>query len=238
VLATVLLVEADRDAGALLASQLVADGYRAELARSAEHARLLARTGAPDVLVVGGLGPPRASLDLLEEVRAAATGSAWWSRVPAIVLGDGNHELALLRSFEAGADDFIAPPVRYIELRLRLRALLARGAAERPDQPRIAVGALAVDLRTRTATVGAHRVDLRRREFDLLAHLARDPRRVFSRAELLAAVWGYRAAASPRTLDSHASRLRRKLAAAAVAQPQAAAVRWVVGVRAVGYRLI
>ena len=74
-------------------------------------------------------------------------------------------------------------------------------------------------------------VRLRRLEFELLIHLAREPTRVFARDQLLRAVWGYRCAASTRTVDSHASRLRRKL-------DVEGSRRWVVNVRGVGYRLL
>ena len=73
-------------------------------------------------------------------------------------------------------------------------------------------------------------VDLRRLEFELLVHLAGDPERVFSKQELLRAVWGYRSSGSTRTVDSHASRLRRKLRGATGG-------RWVINVWGVGYRL-
>jgi DNA-binding response OmpR family regulator len=210
-----------------------------ELARSAEHARILARTGAPDALLLGGLGGPRAPLALLEEVRFSDSGLGWWPRMPAIVLGSGRHGLELVRSFEAGADDFLARPARYIELRLRLRALLLRGAARRPERRRLAVGPLAVDMRARAVTLGDRHVPLCRLEFDLLAHLAREPERVFARPELLAAVWGYRAAVPTRTVDSHASRLRIKLAGGAACPGRSVpATRWVFAVRGVGYRLI
>src|SRR5689334_16600721 len=93
--ATILVVEADRAAGARLAERLIADGYRVELAGSAEHARMLARIAAPDALLLGDLGAPRTALALLEEVRSAPPGSPWASAVPAIVLGAGRHELEL-----------------------------------------------------------------------------------------------------------------------------------------------
>jgi DNA-binding response OmpR family regulator len=74
-------------------------------------------------------------------------------------------------------------------------------------------------------------VDLRRQEFHLLVHLAREPERVFGKDELLRAVWGYRSSGSTRTLDSHASRLRRKLDVDGTR-------RWVINVWGVGYRLM
>lgn len=113
-----------------------------------------------------------------------------------------------------------------------------RNEADRGEPRLITVGALRVDLRARAVTLAGHSVELRRREFDLLAHLAAEPRRVFGRRELLAGVWGYHTVVSTRTLDSHASRLRIKLAAGAPATRSGIPARWVVAVRGVGYRLI
>jgi DNA-binding response OmpR family regulator len=94
----------------------------------------------------------------------------------------------------------------------------------------IEVGPLSVDRRAHAVSLHGRPVELRRLEFDLLLRLAREPDRVFAKRELLDEVWGYLASGSTRTVDSHASRLRRKLAA--VAQE-----RWVVNVWGVGYRL-
>jgi DNA-binding response OmpR family regulator len=95
---------------------------------------------------------------------------------------------------------------------------------------RLAYLGLSVDTRSRTASYDGSALELRRFEFDLLAHLAQEPTRVFTRAELLRDVWGFKTEGSTRTLDSHASRVRRALA-------RAGAVAWVRGVRGVGYRL-
>ena len=90
---------------------------------------------------------------------------------------------------------------------------------------------LAIDLHAHAATLHGRPLRLRRLEYELLVHLAREPQRVFAKAELLCAVWGYPMPVSTRTLDSHSSRLRRKLRAEGDE-------RWVVNVRGVGYRLI
>ena len=119
----------------------------------------------------------------------------------------------------------------YIELRARLRAVLRRSSAVPTLEPLIEVGPLVIDTRAHIVTVDGTDVHLRRMEFELLVHLAREPERVFAKTELLRAVWGYRSSGSTRTLDSHASRLRRKLAMDGTR-------RWVISVWGIGYRLI
>jgi len=113
---------------------------------------------------------------------------------------------------------------------VRLAATLRRADRAAGSETRLEVGALVVDLCTRVAQLDGRAVVLRRMEFELLAHLAREPDRVFSREELLRAVWGYRGSCSSRTLDSHASRLRRKLTG--LGSPS-----WVINLRGIGYRL-
>lgn len=92
------------------------------------------------------------------------------------------------------------------------------------------VGPLTIDTAAYAASLHDTRLDLRHMEYNLLVHLASDPRRVFCKQESLRAVWGYPVVCSTRTLDSHASRLRRKLAAGGE--------RWIINRRGVGYRLV
>jgi len=227
----ILLVESDRELGHALVEQLGADGFRVQLARTAEHARVLAGASAPRLAVLGSLPSPRGPFELLEEIRASPRRApAPWDRaLPVIVLDPRAGALGLLRAFDAGADDVVAGPPRYLELRARMRALLRRVESAAGRQAPLQVGALAIDTRTHTVSLDGRPVALRRMEFELLAHLAGDPQRVFTKDELLRSVWGYRSGGSTRTLDSHASRLRRKLGARDAS--------WVVNVRGVGYRL-
>jgi DNA-binding response OmpR family regulator len=229
-----LLVDGDPELGPAIVEQLIADGYRAELARTAEHARVRARAGAPSLVVLGDLDldPPRGALELLEEIRKGhRADTPWEPDTPVIVIGSRARKLDMLRAFELGADDYLARPAEYLELRARLRAVLRRAGSTGRDRRAFRVGALAIDTGARSVTLDGQAVDLRRQEFELLVHLACEPRRVFRKDELLRALWGYRSSGTTRTLDSHASRLRRKL-------DLDGSRRWVVNVWGVGYRLI
>jgi DNA-binding response OmpR family regulator len=228
----ILVVEADRQLGQAMAEQLIADGYSVELARTIQHARILAGASAPRLAVLGCLDSPRGALALLQEIRHPDDSGTPWDRgLPAIVIGLHARELDMLRAFEAGADDYVVRTCSsYLELRARLRAVLRRTANTPAHDQLLEIGPLAIDTEARTVTVGARHVELRRMEFELLVHLAREPDRVIAKDELLRVVWGYRSGGSTRTVDSHASRLRRKLAPD---EPS----RWVVSVWGVGYRL-
>lgn len=156
----------------------------------------------------------------------------WRGQAPVIVLGPAEAEPGeRVRAFRRGCDDYLTPPFHYDELVERMRAVLRRSGGV-PRAP-LAVGPLTIDRRARVVTVGDARVDLSQKEYELLLHLASDPERVFTKEELLRDVWGFRTRSRTRTLDAHASRLRRKLRAA---DPPVELVdnEWGVGYRLLG----
>lgn len=225
----ILIVEADADFGRALVEQLAADGHPADLARTAQYAETLAGASPPRLVVLGELDSPRGTLDLLETIRGHHA-EAWPQNLPVIVLSSRTTEPDMLRAFEAGADDFISRPARYLELRARVRALLRRAASSTQQTGPLQIGALTIDTAAHAVSLAGKHLELRRQEYELLLFLASDPRRVFHKHELLKGVWGYRSTGATRTVDSHASRLRRKL--------DAAGGRWVINEWGVGYRLI
>jgi DNA-binding response OmpR family regulator len=232
---TILVVESDESIGCELVEQLRADGYPAVHALCEEHARVLARAGPIRAIVLGTLDTPRGALYLLEEIRhrrrrQSSAAQTWDEDVPAILLSPPATQLDLLRAFEVGADDFIAHPPTYLELRARLRAVLRRAESAKYGRL-LRVGAIEIDTGSHHVRFAGAAVELCRLEYELLVHLARNPTTVCSKQELLRVIWGQCSKSGTRTVDSHASRLRRKLDAAG-------AHGLVVNVWGVGYRLI
>ena len=226
--ASVLVVDADDDRRRFLVANLTDDGYHVAGASSLVHARTLLMNAPRALLVLGPLEQPGQALALLAELRAVHSVIPVDPALAVLCLGPGRDELAELRALRAGADDWAPLPVRYHVLLERVKALLRR---MKPRPGRIRIGSLQLDPTTRSVYVGAQPVELSNYEFSLLAQLASDPTRVWSKQELLRDVWGFRAAARTRTLDSHACRLRAKLA-------EAGGERYVVNVWGVGYRLL
>jgi DNA-binding response OmpR family regulator len=154
-----------------------------------------------------------------------------WNRdVPVIIVSDRGEPIDRLRGFARGCDDYVVRPFLYEELLARMRAVLRRACGpSRPD--RLVVGELEIDRPSRTVRVGGRPVMLSAKEYELLIALASEPQRVFRKEELLRDVWGFRSLGRTRTLDSHASRLRRKLNTSGEGA-------YVLNVWGVGYRLV
>jgi DNA-binding response OmpR family regulator len=227
---TVLLVEDDPLVRGFLADNLIADGFAVVSAESLEEGLRRLELSPPDVAVVDVGLPDGSGLELLARVRAAAgAGTRVDPALPVLVLSGRGAELDRVRGFDRGADDYVVKPFSYPELRRRVEALLRR-TVDRVPSGLLRVGDLEIDPVSRDVRVAGERAVLSQKEFALLLALATQPTRVFTKEELLRDVWGYRSLGRTRTLDSHACRLRTKLAAAGGA--------YVVNVWGVGYRLV
>jgi DNA-binding response OmpR family regulator len=228
--ATILVVEDDAATRTFLADNLTADGYELLVAENAQHGLRLLETEFPDLALVD-LGLPDASgYELLRRVREAdGVVSRIDPATPLVLLTGRDGEIDRIRGFERGADDYICKPFSYPELRGRVAALLRR-AGQLRGGGRLRIGDLEVDPAARIARLRGAPVALSQKEFALLRTLATEPVRVFTKDELLRQIWGFRHMGTTRTLDSHACRLRRKLAVHGD--------RFVVNVWGVGYRLV
>jgi DNA-binding response OmpR family regulator len=228
----VLVVEDDAATAGFLADNLRADGYRVFCCSEAGEALRAVESRQPDLMLLDlGLGAG-SGLEVLDRVRSAdAAASRIDADLPVIVLTGRSGEVDRVRGFARGADDYLCKPFSYPELVARVEAVLRRSVSRR-QRGVLRVGDLTVDPSSRVARVGGVEVGLSAKEFALLHALAVDPRRVVTKVELLRDVWGYASVGVSRTVDAHACRLRKKLAATG------GGGRWVVNVRGVGYRLL
>ena len=201
------LLVADAAADSQLTRHLTVDGFRLV---SDERTQ-------PDLALVDDVA-------IVEELRARH------GDVPVIVLGNPDSDAVdRVRALERGCDDFLARPFAYEELLARIRAVLRRVAPSGHEL--LVAGPIRADLATRCVTVNGRVVSLAGKEYELLLKLISDPERVFTKEQLLRDVWDFRSLGRTRTLDSHASRLRRKLQCYGAGP-------FVINVWGVGYRLL
>jgi DNA-binding response OmpR family regulator len=193
-----LLAEPEPATRGFLERHLRQDGFEVVEALDSDALELL-ELARPDLVL--------AADSLAAELRRRAT------NVPIIVIGRPDSDpIDRVRAFDVGCDDYVDRPFHYEELLARIRAVLRRVAPSAAE--RMEVGELVIDRAARRVTVGRIPVPLAAKEYELLVKLAAEPSRVFTKEQLLREVWGFRSLGRTRTLDSHASRLRRKLAAA------------------------
>ena len=228
-LATIVVCEDDPITRDLLCENLEADRFDAIAAGTAEEALRFCRYGTPDALLLD-IGLPDASgLDVIREIRGAEGPAAPFDpALPILALSGRGSDGDRVRGLREGADDYVVKPFFYDEVHERIRKLLARRAGAHGGPLRI--GLLSIDPATREVRVGEREVELANKEFELLRMLSSEPQRVFTKDELLRDVWGFETPGRTRTLDSHASRLRRKL------DPERG--MYVVNCWGVGYRLV
>ena len=225
-----LVVEDDPLLSTFLADNLTADGFELVLADCLRDGLRELEFRRVDLAIIDLGLPDGSGLELLERVREAdGVVTRLDPQLPLIVLSARSGELDRVRGFERGADDFVAKPFSYGELRLRIEAVLRRTREQR-GHGRERVGELELDPVAREVRLRGRRIDLSQKEFSLLRALAADPTRVLTKEELLRDVWGFRSLGTTRTLDSHACRLRQKLGTDGD--------RFVVNVWGVGYRLV
>lgn len=201
------------------------EGYTVETAYDGATAVELARSGNFDLILLDLMMPEVDGLTACMQIRE-------FSKVPIIMLTARGEDTDKLLGFEYGADDYVTKPFNILELKARIRALLRRagGAAAQQEDKReiVGSGAIALDPAQRVALRDGEVVELTAKEYDLIELLVKNPRRVYSRENLMDLVWGYTYAGDYRTVDVHIRRLREKLEQNP-AEPEYILTKWGVG---------
>lgn len=223
-MAHVVLIEDDVDIRRLVADALSSQGHDVESAGMALEGLELAVKGSPDLVVLDLGLPDLDGSELLKMIRAV-------SQVPIIVITARGADEVVVRTLDAGADDYLVKPFSVAQLEARVRALLRRGSSSAPGSV-IRVGGLTIDPAAREASLEGASLDLSPKEFDLLRVLAERAGEVVSKRALMAEVWREPYGGSERTVDVHLSWLRSKLGETAQAP------RYLRTVHGVGVKLV
>jgi DNA-binding response OmpR family regulator len=227
---TVLVVDDEPRIVEFLSENLRDDDFSVLTAVTGAEAIELLGRARPDVILLDVVLPDMSGYEICRTVRGGdGINDPWDPDLPIIMLSAKAEHVDRVRGLQRGADDYVTKPFHYPELLARIGAVLARVSRSR-DREVIRHGELTVNMLSREVTVGGIKVELSAKEYQLLTTLASEPGRVFTKAELLETVWGFRSQGRTRTLDSHASRLRQKLR---VHSPAA----WLANEWGVGYRL-
>ena len=198
------------------------EGYQVECAYDGAAAVDLARNEKFDLLILDVMMPELDGLEACMRIRE-------FSNVPIIMLTAKSEDADKLMGFECGADDYLTKPFNILELKARVRALLRRAAGvQRVQGAVLTVGDISLNTEERVAIRNGETVDLTAKEYDLIELLMRNPRRVYSRENLMNVVWGYTYAGDYRTVDVHIRRLRERLEKSP-AEPDHIMTKWGVG---------
>jgi DNA-binding response OmpR family regulator len=220
----ILIVEDEQRIVQLARDYLERAGYAVEAAADGTTAVPAARSSRPDLIVLDLGLPGRDGLDVLRLLRRE-------SNTPVIILTARGEETDKLVGLELGADDYMVKPFSPKELVARVRAVLRRAEGTAEPAEVIRIGDLTLDVPRLRLTIGDRPVDLTPTEFHLLAVLARQPGRIFTRAQLLDAVHGVAFESYERAIDTHIKNLRHKI------EPDPRRPRTILTVYGVGYRL-
>lgn len=200
--AKILVVDDDPAISEMLTIVLESEGFEPVAVMDGNEAVPTARAEQPDLILLDLMLPGMNGVDICRAIRQE-------SSVPIVMLTAKTDTVDVVLGLESGADDYITKPFKPKELVARIRARLRR--TEDTPAEIIEVGDLTIDVPEHTVKRGEEEISLTPLEFDLLLELARKPRQVHTREELLESVWGYRHASDTRLVNVHVQRLRAKI---------------------------
>jgi DNA-binding response OmpR family regulator len=199
-------LEDDPDQAELIALWLEQAGYTPRVFRSATEFRRRLGNEAVDLLLLDWMLPDASGLDVISWIRASAN-----SDLPVIFLTARAREEDIVKGLESGGDDYVVKPPKQAELLARMAAVLRRRGVDGEAGAELRLPPYQIDLARRRISLGDREVELTQREFDLATYLFRRQGRIVSRDALLENVWNMSPSVSTRTVDTHISRLRKKL---------------------------
>jgi DNA-binding response OmpR family regulator len=200
----ILIAEDEVRLASFLEKGLRASGFTTTTVADGISAQTLASDDDFDLLILDLSLPRKDGLEVLRELRAAG------QRLPVIVLTARGDPHDRVEGLETGADDYLPKPFHFEELVARIRVQL-RGDDPTAEETQLRIGDVALDLRTRWASVAGTTVELSAREFELLRTFLQHPNQVLSREQLLARVWGYDYDPGSNVVDVYVGYLRKKL---------------------------
>lgn len=205
----ILVVEDDLDIGRLLGMHLTDLAYVVEIAKTGVEGLQYVLSKRYDLIILDVMLPDIDGLEICRQIRSLP------SYTPILMLTAKSSEIDRVLGLEVGADDYLTKPFSVRELLARVKALFRRSEAFRDKtqdlQKTIRAEGLYIDVEKRKVTVGGSPRDLTAKEFDLLLQFALHPGRVYTRTQLLDAVWGYGHDGYEHTVNSHINRLRAKI---------------------------
>lgn len=204
--ASILVVEDEEPIQILLTYNFEAEGFRTRATASGEDVPRLIGEERPDLIILDWMLPGLSGIEVCRLLRSKPETRS----VPVIMLTARGEESERVRGLATGADDYIVKPFSVPELMARVRTILRRANPEAVADS-LRAGDLQLDRRTRRVLRSTRDIDLSPTEFRLLEHLMQNPGRVYSRAQLLDAVWGRDVYVDERTVDVHVGRLRKTL---------------------------
>ena len=205
----VLVIEDQKDIAELIALHLADIDCQTRIESDGAAGLAAARATEFDLIVLDLMLPGENGLDICRQIRAS------WPRTRIVMLTARASELDRVLGLEVGADDYVTKPFGVLELVARVKAQLRRLRSDALQdvltRATIRAGEMVIEPKRRMVLVGGREIELTAMEFNLLLHLASDPGRVWSRAQLLDAVWGYSHAGYEHTVNAHINRLRNKI---------------------------
>lgn len=202
----ILIVEDDPAIEALLAYNLEKENYKVKVAKDGEEALIFVAEKQPDLLILDWMLPKVSGIEVCRRLRQRNE----TKNIPIIMLTARTDESDKIRGFETGADDYINKPFSVAELKARVKAVLRRIRPALADEV-VKYADLEIDRVTHRVRRAGTEIHIGPTEFRLLDHLIQYPGRVFSREQLLDAVWGNDVYVEARTVDVHVGRLRKAI---------------------------